>query len=222
MEAAATSEEARTLSFPAASAGTASAGTAPAETASAALRSLIVKTADTVNARVDSLTTVLESGYLAKSDFGQYAETIQTRIEQTARQTVESYDYTALIEAAQTRIGELSSHLTELQGRILRGVLTDPEGNLVFGLAIAENLRTTGETLTQNGRSYECIAPGQTLGLYTASGWQFWIRGVKCGWFDAADGMLHTANIAVESSLYLGEGWQLCAAGGFGLKYTGG
>lgn len=186
-----------------------------------ALRALIVKTAGSVYSHIDSLTTLFQSSYLARSDFGQYAETIETTIRQTARQTVESYNYTALIQAAEAEIGELSSHLTELQGRILRGVLTAPSGEQVFGIAVSENLSLTGETVEQNGFSYSVISPGQTFGLYTASGWQFWIMGVKCGWFDAADGMLHAANIAVEQSLCLGADWQLSAQGGLGLRYLG-
>lgn len=186
-----------------------------------ALRAIIVKTADSVSSHIDSITTLLESSYLARSDFGQYAETIETRIEQTAKQTVESYNYTALIRAAEAQLGELSAHLTELQGRIVRGVLTDPEGNLVFGIAISESLTLTGQTVEQNGFAYSVISPGQTFGLYTASGWQFWIRGVKCGWFDARDGMLHAAKLTVEDSLHLGADWQFSAAGGFGIRYIG-
>ena len=71
-------------------------------------------------------------------------------------------------------------------------------------------------------RKKELLAPGQTLGLYTATGWQFWINGSKRGWFDSEDGMLHVANIVVEDKLQIGDGWLMTTTGGFGLRYTGG
>ena len=91
------------------------------------------------------------------------------------------------------------------------------------GIAISQNLQFTGEVSRgDDGFSYYELASGQTFGLYTSTGWQFWIDGYKRGWYNAVDGMLHIANVAVESALQLGGGWRLIDDGGLGIKYTGG
>ena len=188
----------------------------------AALRALVVKTADTVRQQVELLSASLHADYLAKSEFGAYQEQADAAIRATARQIVESYDFSARLEAADARLGELAQALTRLHGEIRRGLIQDPEtGELAFGIAIAQELRFTGRSVTEDGLSYEELAPGQTLGLYTASGWQFWCNGSKRGWFDAADGHLHVRSLLVEQSLHLGPDWVLSSVGGPGIRYTG-
>ena len=192
------------------------------ELPSAALRALIVKTADRVERQVELLSRSLHEDYLARSDFGDYQEQIDTLIRATARQIVESYDFTARLSAADERLGELAGALTRLRGEIRRGLIQDPEtGELCFGIAIAQELRFTGQTVTENGLVYEELAPGQTLGLYTASGWQFWINGSKRGWFDASDGQLHIRSLTAEQELRLGGDWLCTSSGGFGIRYVG-
>ena len=192
------------------------------ELPSAALRALIVKTADRVERQVELLSRSLHEDYLARSDFGDYQEQIDTLIRATARQIVESYDFTARLSAADARLGELAGALTRLRGEIRRGLIQDPEtGELCFGIAIAQELRFTGQTVTENGLVYEELAPGQTLGLYTASGWQFWINGSKRGWFDASDGQLHIRSLTAEQELRLGGDWLCTSSGGFGIRYVG-
>ena len=73
----------------------------------------------------------------------------------------------------------------------------------------------------EDGLKYYELAPGQTLGLYTATGWQFWVNGSKRGWFDSRDGRLHVISEVVEDGLQLGADWAVSTAGGFGIKYLG-
>ena len=189
----------------------------------AELRALIVKTASQVERHVDVLRAALREDYLALSDFGSYREAIESSFEATARGVVESYDFRGEIEAVAGRLGGTESALETIRGEIRRGLVTDPEtGETALGIAVAESLRFTGAEHTENGLVYHELAPGQTLGLYTATGWQFWLNGSKRGWFDSRDGMLHTAKLAVESSLRLGGDWLITTSGGFGLRYTGG
>ena len=198
-------------------------GGARSRAESDSLRSLIVKTAHTVERQVERITQELHEDYLALSDFGSYQEQIETVIEATARGVVESYDFQAAIDAVSERCGGAESAVTALRGQIRRGLITDPEtGETAMGIAIAEELSFTGTTRTEGGLEYAELAPGQTLGLYTATGWQFWINGSKRGWFDSRDGMLHIANLAVENSLNLGAGWVMTGTDGFGLRYGGG
>ena len=182
----------------------------------ASLKALIIKTADEITAYTDSKAEAFESLYVAKSDYGTYYNQIETQVEQTARNTVETYHYTEAIQA-------LDTYMTDLNGQIRRGVIEDPETHEVhLGIAISEQLSFTGQTQTEGGLTYYELSPGQTLGLYTSTGWQFWINGVKRGWFSSEDSMLHVSNIVVEERLQLGSGWESVVSDGFGLRYIGG
>lgn len=186
------------------------------------LRSLIVKTANEIHHDIDVITQTLQEEYLAISDFGTYQKTISAEIEQTASGIVESYNFAEAIQALDDEMAEAATYLTGIRGEIRRGLITDPKsGETAMGIAIAEELSFTGEEVTQDGLVYYELESGQTLGIYTATGWQFWINGSKSGWFDSHDGMLHTAQIAVEQSLTLGNGWVMTASGGFGIRYVG-
>lgn len=181
-----------------------------------ALKALIIKTADEITAYTDSRVESFESLYVAKSDYGSYYNQIETQVAQTARDTVESYHYTEAF-------GEMNAYLTDLGGQIRRGVIEDPETHEVhLGIAISEHLSFTGQTQTEGGLTYYELAPGQTLGLYTSRGWQFWIGGVRRGWFSSEDSMLHLSNIVVENRLQLGSEWDVTRTNGFGLRYIGG
>lgn len=187
------------------------------------LRALIVKTAGIVEENMDRLRLELRGDYLAISDFGEYQESIRSLIQASARQIVESYQFDSRLRAAESAAGELREQVTSLEGEIRRGILTDPEtGEIAFGIAIGEKLSFTGESVVRDGESYERLAPGQSLALYTAQGWQYWINGSKRGWFDAADGQLHVRNLRAEEGLSLGGDWLITQAGGFGIRYTGG
>ena len=193
----------------------------------AALKALIIKTADEITAYADGKVEEYNSLYVAQSDFGSYYQVIERDVEDTARGAIESYRYSDAIESAQNTAdgaaAAAEAYHNELSGHIRRGIMEDPTTHeMHLGIAISENLEFTGETQTANGNTYYKLASGQTLGLYTSTGWQFWINGIKRGWFSSEDSMLHVSNIVVEDCLQLGTNWRITSAGGFGLRYTGG
>ena len=201
-------------------------------TRAAQLRALIVKTAEdsrnrdnVISSSVGELSYEMRQGYLARSEFGEYQQEVQLLIEATAKQIVESYGYLELIEAANAELGELgdafAAYRTEITGQIRRGYLEDPDTHqTVLGIAISQQLQFTGQEMTDGGWSYYELSPGQTLGLYTSTGWQFWVNGRKVGWFDSSDGMLHTVSQVVEEEIRIGD-WAISAVGGYGIKYMG-
>lgn len=193
----------------------------------ATLKALILKNADEIIAYADQKVEEYNSLYVAQSDFGSYYEVIETQVETTARGAVESYHYEDLIEDAQATADAAQStadmYRTELNGQIRRGVMEDPlTGTLHLGIAISESLSFTGQTQVKDGMTYYRLTPGQTLGLYTSTGWQFWVNGNLCGYFSSADNMLHVANIIADDSIRFGTGWEITTTGGFGLRYIGG
>lgn len=201
----------------------------------AALRQLIIKTADGLAGDIartgddargytDAQLDGLHESFLARSEFGTFTENIESQIATTARGVVESYGYSEKTEENRESIALLQAYLTEINGEIRRGLVTDPAtGEVVTGIAIAQSLQFTGQVQRgADGMSYYTLSSGQTFGLYTATGWQFWINGYRRGWYNSVDGMLHIANVAVENALQIGGAWLLCAEGGLGIKYTGG
>ena len=199
----------------------------------ARLRALIVKSAEESRERdsvllssIGDLGYEMRQQYLARSEFGEYQQEILLLIDATARQIVESYGLLEQIRAARAELGEMGEALAayelEISGQIRRGFLEDPDTHqTVLGIAISQQLQFTGQELTDGGWVYYELSPGQTLGLYTSTGWQFWVHGRKVGWFDSSDGMLHTVSQVVEQEIRMG-GWRMSAVGGFGLKYMGG
>lgn len=198
------------------------------------LRALILKTADTLGGDIvqsqeqqrrytDAAVDALSESCLARSEFGSFIETLETQISTTARGVTESYGYASLIESAQNDIALLQSYRTLLDGEIRRGIVTDPTTNeTVTGIAISQNLQFTGVVRRgADGADYYELSSGQTFGLYTSTGWQFWIDGCKRGWYDSVDGMLHIANTAVENSLRIGGEWRIINENGLGIKCTG-
>lgn len=196
------------------------------------LQALIVKTAENSRERDEVLTESLgelsreiRQSYLARSEFGEYRQEIALLIEATARQIVESYGYLELILATEAALGEmgeqLAAYTTEIGGQIRRGFLEDPDTHqTMLGIAISQQLRFTGQELTDGGWTYYELSPGQTLGLYTSTGWQFWVNGRRVGWFDSSDGLLHTVSQMVEEELRMGD-WVLSSVGGLGIRMTG-
>lgn len=180
------------------------------------LKALIVKNAGEISARTDERIDSLSSTYVAIADYGSYYNRIDAQVRQTARSTVESYHFSEAVEA-------LERHMTELGGQIRRGLIEDPETHEIhLGIAVSESLSFTGQSLDVGGVTYYELKPGQTLGLYTSAGWQFWINGVKRGWFSSRDSMLHVSNIIAEDKLRAGGDWEISGSGGFGLRYIGG
>ena len=168
---------------------------------------------------VDSKQEVYNSLYVAQSDFGTFQENVTSMIETTARGVVESYDYGSSIESVQDSIGLLQSYYTSINGEIRRGIVLDPDtGEYVTGIAIAQALQFSGECGPSDernpgdGYTYYYMNSGQTFGLYTSVGWQFWIDGYKKGWYNSIDGMLHVAKVLIEDTLQIGSSWQIKAS----------
>ena len=198
----------------------------------AQLRALIVKTAEdsrkgdaVLTQSIGELSHEMRQSYVAQSEFGEYQQEILLLIDATARQIVESYGYLEMIRATEAELGEMGREIAayemEISGQIRRGFLEDPETHqTVLGIAISQQLQFTGQELTDGGWVYYELSPGQTLGLYTSTGWQFWVNGRKVGWFDSSDGMLHTVSQVVEQEIRMGD-WVFSRNNGLGIKYLG-
>lgn len=115
------------------------------------LRSLIIKTADTVRSEIDVVRAELQANYIAVSDWGKYEESLKQEMEATAYGVVQSYGYDAQLAAAQSGIAEFEEYRVSTAQYIKTGLLYyDDLGLPRYGVAVGEKLSTVeqdGETV---------------------------------------------------------------------------
>ena len=106
------------------------------------IKSLIIKSADIVNAYYDKISAKLEGVYVAESDFGIYAE--QTSQEIAATSTAVEQLYTDLQQIL-TDIENAEHSVIEIHAHIKSGLLFyDDAGAPVYGLEIGQRTEIDG------------------------------------------------------------------------------
>lgn len=114
-----------------------------AEVAFNALKPLIIKSADIVQAYYDKISTRLEGSYVAESDFGTFVEQTEQEISQSSTDIEQLFtDLQQII----TDIENLDFTLAEVNAHIKSGLLYyDGEGIPVYGLEIGQKNTIDGE-----------------------------------------------------------------------------
>lgn len=203
--------------------------------AAAELKSLIVKTSNDVkveassrlagdsetlasaNDYTDGKLTVYDERYVAQSEYGTFKENISREVQENAAGTAENYRMITELDAGINGPGGLAEYVSELRGEILRGIVYDPGiQDYVVGIAISQvlNVKATmspgAQAAIPDSNTYYELEDHQTFGLYTSTGWQFWIDGAKVAWLDSltAGGMLHVSNVQVETRIVNGGYWE--------------
>lgn len=176
------------------------------------LIALVVKTADIVHAQMDKIVTKLAAQYVAKSEWGDYTEEISREIEETARNTIESFIYDAKLESLTPE--EVNAFDTHLEGFIARGIIGFEDDGItpIIGIAIGRNLLKRKETM--NGQIYELIDTDQNLATYTADKLSFWINGVEVAYLSNAELVITRA--IISDSIVLGD-WEIAVNASDGM-----
>lgn len=176
------------------------------------LIALVVKTADIVHAQMDKIVTKLAAQYIAKSEWGDYTEEISREIEETARNTIESFIYDAKLESLTPE--EVNAFDTHLEGFIARGIIGFEDDGItpIIGIAIGRNLLKRKETM--NGQTYELIDTDQNLATYTADKLSFWINGVEVAYLSNAELVITRA--IISDSIVLGD-WEIAVNAADGM-----
>lgn len=179
---------------------------------------------DAMQADIEAVADAAEENFVSKLDFQRYYEDLNNNIDARVDAKVREYGFSIEIDDIRRDLGELGTQVSSINGMILLGAVIDPATNQpVVGIAIAEEVKTSGETVV-DGETYPTINPGQTFGLYTAHGWQFWVNGNREGWYDSSDGHMHMKNTTAEDSLVVGARnhvWEIVESGGFGIRLVG-
>ena len=107
------------------------------------LRSLIIKTVDTVESEMDKLEYELKSSYIGKSEWGEYVEQIKSIASATAESTVDSYEYSSRLDSLDAAASGFEQYMTAANGYIKRGIIGYDEDNIpIFGVAISQDLKS--------------------------------------------------------------------------------
>lgn len=176
-----------------------------AEVSFNALKSLIIKSADIVNAYYDEISERLSGLYVASSDFGTYIEETDAKIKKTSTDITQNYTN---IQKILTDIENLSFSLAESQAHIKSGLIYyDDDGVPVYGLEIGQKNTVDGEEVFNK---YARFTSGR-LSFYDRNDTEVAY---------ISDYKLYITNAEITGSIRLGA-FQINTSKGFSLKYVG-
>ena len=177
------------------------------------LKSLIIKTANLVRAEMDQIVTNLGSEYVAVSEWGTYREEVSREIVDTAKYTMEHFEYGEEILDIPEMAASFDSYRIETTGYIKRGIIGfDDENYPILGIAIGQELRH--KEVTVGGEVYEVFDESQNMATYAADKLSFWVNGVEVAYLSNSE--LVVTRIIVSDSIQLGS-WDIAVNAADGM-----
>ena len=180
-----------------------------------AIRSLIIKTADTVYASMDEIRQTLVTDYVAQSEFGTFQTNLTNTIQTTAEGILQTFNYTERLDAIDDDLAGFETYQTTTEQHIKIGVVKyNDDGTAEAGVVVGKNLATVvvdGKELVRSSNMYSC---------FTAERLSFWKDEVEVAYF--SNRTLYVTDIAVNDSLTVGANWNIDQTNGFSIKWIGG
>ena len=177
------------------------------------LKSLIIKTANLVRAEMDQIVTNLGSEYVAVSEWGAYKEEVSREIVDTAKYTMENFEYNEEILNIPEMTAIFDSYRIETTGYIKRGIIGfDEENYPILGIAIGQELKH--KEVTVGGEVYEVFDESQNMATYAADKLSFWVNGVEVAYLSNSE--LVVTRIIVSDSIQLGN-WDIAVNAADGM-----
>lgn len=183
------------------------------------LKSLIIKTADTVHAEMDVLEASLSSTYVAQSTFGTFSEEINNQLSVTAEGVQQSIDYQAELTDALNGISKnFNDYKIDTSGYIKQGIVGYDGAVPIIGIAIGQDIKITG-TDTNGDTEYDVIDTSSNMSVWTTNKLSFLVNGVEAAY--VSNGAFYVADMYVTSRLFLNN-WQISTNRGLTIKWIGG
>ena len=178
------------------------------------LKSMIVKTADTVQRRMDQLSAKLTGEYVAASEFGTYVERLNAYLEANPEALTQYYSFFADLQAStETVSAAFEQYRLETEGYIRTGIVCYDGAVPQYGVAVGQNLTTT----LVDG--VETVAQNDFRATFTAKRLSFWQDSTEVAY--VSDNRLYIRDITVLDSVTLG-GWKLASENGLAFQWIGG
>ena len=183
------------------------------------LRSLIINTAEIVHSEMDTISTQLNGQYKAvSSEWGTYQENMSSKIEATAREIVQSYQYDSSISTLQEQAAGFSEYQISTEGYIRQGFIDYDEYNVpIVGIAIGQGLKATKITIGEE--EYYEIDNSQSCAFYTADKVSFRINGQEVAYI--SNSKLYIGNVEITGSVILGGEWMITTTNGLKIQWIG-
>lgn len=181
------------------------------------LKSLVIKSADTVNARMDKLRADLAGEYMAISDFGSYVERLNAIIEADPTALTQYYRYFSELRTdLDATTADYTAWRTDTEGTIRTGIVDYKDGVPVYGLAVGQKLETSVDSVTGD----TVIEKKNFRAIYAANRLSFWEDGVEVAY--VSNNQLYISDVVALSTLQVGS-WSIRGeAAGLVYKWIGG
>lgn len=166
------------------------------------IKSLIIKSAQIVEAVSEKVGVDLEGKYVAQSDFGTYTQETSTKLEATDKAVEQLYTNVQTLDT-QTR------QLIETTAYIRSGLLGDAEdGAPIYGIEVGQKNEVDG---TETFNAYARFTADR-LSFYDSLGNELaWISGYK----------LYITHVEITGSM-VGGGYEVDFSDGWAFKWVGG
>ena len=176
------------------------------------LKSMIVKTADTVQRRMDQLSAKLTGEYVAASEFGTYVERLNAYLEANPEALTQYYSFFADLQAStETVSAAFEQYRVETEGYIRTGIYDGAVPQ--YGMAVGQNLtcrEVDGETVVEQN---------DFRATFTASKLSFWQDASEVAY--VSNNRLYITNITVLEGMSIGE-WEISSENGLVIRWMGG
>lgn len=171
------------------------------------LKSLIIKSADIVNAYYETISKRLEGVYVAQSDFGTYAQETALEIQATAQGLQQLY--TNMQEISDT-VDSLYDSTISTNAYLKSGLLDEkPDGTPIYGLEIGQSNTVNGVAVFDKFARFS----SDRLSFYDSSD-------VEVAYI--SDYKLHITNAEITGSLWLSGRFKIYYKGGLAFQWIGG
>ena len=178
------------------------------------LKSMIVKTADTVQRRMDQLSAKLTGEYVAASEFGTYVERLNAYLEANPEALTQYYSFFADLQAStETVSAAFEQYRVETEGYIRTGIVCYDGAVPQYGVAVGQNLtcrEVDGETVVEQN---------DFRATFTASKLSFWQDASEVAY--VSNNRLYITNITVLEGMSIGE-WESASEDGLVIRWMGG
>lgn len=169
------------------------------------IKSLIIKSADIVNAYSETITNQLKGEYVAISDFGTYTSVTDKKIKETSERTTENYNN---IQTIISNVDEIKNSVIDVEAHIITGLLYhNEEGIPIYGVQIGQNTKVNGEEVFNQFMQITA----NRLSFFDSNGYETaWI----------SDKNLSIINAEIRGNLRQG-GYKIDSTNGLAWKWVG-
>ena len=178
------------------------------------LKSLIVKTAETVERSMEQITAQMEESYVAVSDFGSYVARLSAYLEANPEAMTQYYGFYSELKADMAAVdAAFADYKVDTEGYIRTGIVYYDGEVPVYGVAVGQNLTATevdGERV---------VDPNNFRAVFTATKLSFWQDSTEVAY--VSNNRLYINNITVLGGLELGH-WRMTETDGLAFRWIGG